>query len=191
MDKIPKALAHFLFKNIHKPLLFSEEVETFTGYCTANVRTLYSRGHLTLPNTPLTGRGVKIQYSMFDVIEIMAYSELSRLGVHPSFRGAWKDNKPLAISIANCVFDHLRAMSGDTKPRLRLVPGKADPEKIPPGSERYVLIYFDESIEGTWSMWTSNAMCDLETGGAARVIIDCLTLAVKAVDIFAQYGSRL
>ena len=184
-------LAHSLYTNIDKSLLFSDEVQAITGYSSAIIRTLYSRKHLELTYTPPTGRGVKAQYAMFDVIEIMAYAEISRLGVHPTFTGAWKDGDPLAIGIANCVLDQIHALSGNTKPRLRALPGKKELEKIPCGSEKYVIIYYDESADGIWAIWAPDAVCDIEYSGVARVIIDCEKLALKALNIFAQYKSRI
>ena len=186
-----REVAEQLIANMRKPLLYSEDVQENFGYSSADVRTLFNRNQILMSNTPEAGRGVKVQYPMFDVIEIMAYAELSRLGVRPTFKGTWKDNKPFAIGIANCIHDVIKGMSGDTRPRLRAIPNSKDVEEVPPGSEPYVVVYYTKEQQGIWAEWADKAMKVFESAGDARVIVDCKALAERAGEIFLRYKNRL
>ena len=87
-----------------------------TGLSLGQFRMAVKRGNLALPDVVSAGSGRTTMYSLSDFIEILAYAEISRLGLpYKISESSLKGGQTYSFIIANLVMRHINAICEEKK----------------------------------------------------------------------------
>lgn len=159
------------------PFLTTDEASEITGVPAVTIRQWLNRGHVVLRTTPRPGKGVPMYFAFNDVVEIMAFAQLSRLHFPPSrFAGRVAS---VVMSHAMGQISEFAGMWGD--------PSKRGDDNF----NRYVVLFYNQRENNIdWSE-THDPMMHIESRDSTRIIIDCRDLALKAIAAFEAHRSKL
>lgn len=158
-----------------KPIFKIEDVAEAVGVAPTTIRNWISRGHIELLHTRLFGRGNRAYFAYYDVILIMIAAELSHLGIKPmDIRGS------ALAQIDSFVSQKIGEAAGVW----------GDPQPYYENLKRYIGLFYTGDQSQPIDCYAINSLNDIPQNGhivdVTRIVIDCKTLADKAIDIFKK-----
>ena len=146
------------------------EVAKLSAVSVETIRNLINRGNVRLRFTKPEGYGVKVKYAFHDVLEIMAASELLRIGIAPKGFGNIADE-----------------ISTYTIYQIQEAAGMWGSSPEPANYQRYVVIVYNEHTQEVQTAVTSDPAPEPLNTHITRLVVDCRLLANKALFAYANY----
>jgi hypothetical protein len=165
---VTKEQAKFLLSFGHNPFIASATVCWICGLKPVTLRQWIHKGHLELRFTPRPGTGSPMHFSIPDLMEIMAMTQLSRLNFPPS-----EFARSAAEVARSGAMTHLRQIAGEW--------GEVKEEWA--DLHRYLILFADTIGGGdVFVRWVQhNKPCPERILDASWITIDCKELMLKTV----------
>ncbi len=158
------------------PLITTREVAEVAQISPDNLRMWINRGHLELRLSESPAPGKARFFTSLELLEVMAFSELARLGFSPDrFSGSLAE---VVMSTANIKISELAGSLGTLEQQGR-------------NFERYVVVFFDSNLtQINWEQCNSPHHPYPEFELTSWVVIDCLALAHRALIALEHLSSK-
>ena len=165
-------LARMLVSSIGTPSLSTDALSEITGVPAVTIRAWIKRGHIELRTTERPGTGKAMLFSFHDAVEIMALSQLARLGIAPGKFAAHASE-----TVMSTVMQQISELAG--------VWGT---ERIwEDNMKRFVVLYHSVRAQGLDFSVVSDPINNILPDDSVKIVFDCRQLAVFSINRFRAH----